>query len=256
MPAYGHHPQKDPLSIPHSDFRRSYDKANPSPVTPAVTGIIYPSTPLDSITEADTSIYRAPANRFYTHPNVAASTIDDGAPRPLSDSHTLDQLWGTIREQKERKMAKERPKVQSLEEMAHELSLEQHPIDIPVLESHASVPKSLKKQKSISSFRESSDGRSIVATFDLPNVAKQDVHVSFQRSRLVVTWATAELSEWEEDGVIMRERLERMFHRTLPLPEGTKFEEIRGLMNGRQLSLRYPNMRCVRVEPRSRSGDS
>lgn len=256
MPAYSHNPQRDPLSIPHSGFRRSYDKANPSPVTPAVTGIIYPSTPLDSITEADTSIYRAPANRFYTHPNVAASTIDDGAPRPLSDSHALDELWGSIREQKERKMAKERPKVQSLEEMAHELSLEQPPIDIPVLESHVSIPKSLKKQKSISSFRESSDGRSIVATFDLPDVAKQDVHVSFQRSRLVVTWATAELSEWEEDGVIMRERLERMFHRTLPLPEGTKFEEIRGLMNGRQLSLRYPNMRCVRVEPRSRSGES
>ncbi|KAF8071912.1 hypothetical protein FPV67DRAFT_1387465, partial [Lyophyllum atratum] len=238
----------------------SYDKANPSPVTPAVTGIVYPSTPLDSITEADTSIYRAPSNRFYTHPNIAASTIDDGAPRPLSNSQALDQLWGTLREQKERKMAKERPKVQSLEEMAHEmaneLSSEQHPIDIPVLESAVSIPKSLKKQKSISSFRESSDGRSIVATFDLADVAKQDIHVSFQRNRLVVTWATAELSEWEEDGVIMRERLERMYHRTLPIPEGTKFEEIRGLMNGRQLSLRYPNMRCLRVEPRSRSGDS
>ncbi|KAF5382209.1 hypothetical protein D9615_004382 [Tricholomella constricta] len=257
MPAYAQNTRRDPLSIPHDSINRSYDKANPSPVTPAVTGIIYPSTPLDSITEADTSIYRAPPNRLYTHPNVAASTIDDGAPRPLSDGHSLDQLWGTIRQQKELKMAKERPKVQSLEELANELSLEQHPIDIPVLESQASVPKSLKKQKSISSFRESTDGRSIVATFDLHDVAKQDVHVSFQRNRLVVTWATAELTEWEEeDGVLMRERLERMFHRTLPLPEGTKFEEIRGLMNGRYLTLRYPNMRCLRVEPRSRSGES
>ncbi|KAG6842331.1 hypothetical protein C0991_010620 [Blastosporella zonata] len=121
-----------------------------SPVTPAVTGIIYPSTPLDSITEADTSIYNAPPNHFYNHPNKAASTIEDGGPRPLSEGHSLDQLWGTIRQQKERKMAKEKPKVQSLEEIANDLSVsEQRPVDIPVLESHLSDPKSLKKRKSM-----------------------------------------------------------------------------------------------------------
>ncbi|RDB26265.1 hypothetical protein Hypma_006610 [Hypsizygus marmoreus] len=258
MPAYTHHHlnRREALTIPADGGSRTFDKANPSPVTPAVTGIVYPSTPLDSITEADSSHYRMPSNRFYTHPNIAASTLDDGAPRPLSEGHSLDQLWGTIRQQKELKMAKERPKVQSLEEMANELSLEPNPVDIPVLESQPSAPRSLKKQKSISSFRESTDGRSIVATFDLPNVEKQDIHVSFQRTRLVVTWATAELSEWEEDGVLMRERFERMYHRTLPLPEGTKFEEVRGVRNGRQLTLRYPNMRCYRVESRSRSGES
>lgn len=74
-----------------------------------------------------------------------------------------------------------------------------------------------------SNFRESTDGRSMVATFEMPpEVGKQDIHLSFQRNRLVVTWETIEVSEWEEDGVVMRERLERMFHRTLPLPEGTR----------------------------------
>lgn len=90
-----------------------------------------------------------------------------------------------------------------------------------------------------STFRESTDGRSIVATFDLPDVAKQDIHVSFQRNRLVVTWATAEISEWEEDGIIMRERLERMFNRTLPLPEGTKVIDQFPYCLDLQLSLRY-----------------
>ncbi|KAG5649771.1 hypothetical protein H0H81_002097 [Sphagnurus paluster] len=256
MPAYTQNTRKEHLTIPnHNGAQRSQDRTNPSPIT-AVTGIIYPSTPLDNITEADTSVYRAPPNRFYNHPNVAASAIEDAAPRPLSDSNSLDHLWGAIRQQKELKMAKERPKVQSLEEMANDLSLEQqYPIDIPVLES-GSAPKSIKKQKSISSIRESTDGRMMVATFDLRDVAKEDVHVSYQRNRLIITWATAEISEWEEDGVVMRERLERIYNRTLPLAEGTKFEEIRGLMNGRQLTLRYPNMRCMRVEPRSRSGES
>jgi HSP20 family molecular chaperone IbpA len=53
-------------------------------------------------------------------------------------------------------------------------------------------------------------------------VAKNDVHVSFQRNRLIITWGTVEVFETEEDGQIVRERRERFFHRTLPLPEGTR----------------------------------
>lgn len=54
-------------------------------------------------------------------------------------------------------------------------------------------------------------------------VEKQDVHISFQRSRLVVTWLTVEMIEYEEeDGIVYRERYERSHHRTIPLPEGTR----------------------------------
>lgn len=73
------------------------------------------------------------------------------------------------------------------------------------------------------SFRESTDGRSIVATFMLPQgLSKQDVHVSFRRDRLIVTWETAEIQEWQEADGLVRERLVRVFHRTIPLAEGTR----------------------------------
>ncbi len=56
-----------------------------------------------------------------------------------------------------------------------------------------------------------------------PEVEKQNVHISFQRNRLVVTWATVEMIEYEEeDGVVYRERYEQSHHRTIPLPEGTR----------------------------------
>lgn len=106
-------------------------------------------------------------------------------------------------------------------------------------------------------------------------VTKENVHVSFQRNRLVVTWVTVEISEFqEEEGYIVRERHERNLQRTLPLPEGTRvrlntfsfltspnsnvtqFEEITGAMSGRHLLLRYPNSRSFRVENRSVSGGS
>jgi len=279
--------------MPTYAVNHKLDKVVPSPVTPAVTGIDYPSNE-DASTELDS--YRPPrgfARGLYTHPNIAGSTIDDVEP-PV-DARSLDLLWGSIRQEKEKKMAKERPKVQSLEEIAQDLlAVDQIPVQVPVMESPpVSVPKSMRKQKSMyvlvlllrtaltlgllgyrSNFRESTDGRAIVATFDLPEVAKQDIHISFQRNKLVLTWETGEITEWEEeDGVVLREHVRKMYNRTIPLPEGTrvrnhefrvsstadrpiKFEEIHAQMTSRGLILRYPNMRCYRVEARSRSGDS
>jgi hypothetical protein len=102
------------------------------------------------------------------------------------------------------------------------------------------------------------------------DVPKENIHVSFQRHRLVVTWATLEIDEWEEeDGVVVREKYEKNYQRTFPLPEGTRvchvfvhpylsvaysppqFEEINGAMRGKYLLLKYPNCRAFRVEGRS-----
>jgi len=235
---------------------RRGDRAIQSPVTPAVTGIDYPSND-DASTEIDLYNSRGMARGLYTHPNIAGSSIDDV--EPPADARSLNLIWDTIRQEKEKKMAKERAKVQSLEEAAHELlAVEQAPVHVPLMESPpVSAPKSAKKQKSLSSFRESTDGRAIVATFELPEVDKQDIHLSFQRNKLVLTWEVGEMNEWEEaDGVFCREFVRKMYHRTLPLPEGTRFEEIHAQMNGRGLILRYPNMRCYRVDALSRSGDS
>ena len=152
MPAYNRHgSNRNALAIPDDANIRAVNKTNPLPPTPAVTGIIYPSSsPMDAPTETESTRYRPPPNRFYRHPNVAASSIDD-VPESVADGQSLDQLWGSIRQQKEQKMAKERPKIQSLEEAVNEVPSE-HPqagVDVPVLESQASGRKSLQKQKSM-----------------------------------------------------------------------------------------------------------
>ena len=124
----------------------------PSPVTPAVTGIDYPgddlSTDIESRPQARNYSHHA---ALYTHPNIAGSSIDDV--EPPQDAHSLDQLWDTIRLEKERKMAKERPKVQSLEDVAQELLVQDHrAMQIPVIESSPpliSTLKSVKRQKSM-----------------------------------------------------------------------------------------------------------
>ncbi|KAH6909100.1 hypothetical protein BKA70DRAFT_1277460 [Coprinopsis sp. MPI-PUGE-AT-0042] len=233
------------------------DKRN-SPVTPAVTGIDYPFDDA-STTDVD-SRPRGHQSQFYTMANVAASNIGDVTDLPAGNPG-LDEVWNSIRQDKSRKMAKEKPKVQSLEEVTQELLyIDQGPLpNAPIIESHnGSAPKSPRRQRSISNFRESQDGRSMVATFEMPpEVAKQDVHISFQRNRVVITWSYAEIIEWKENGVFNKERIEKYYNRTLPLPEGTRYEEIHAQMTNRGLIVRYPNSRCLRVDGgRNRSGES
>lgn len=240
--------------MPPYTGNRKDDKTHHTPITPAVTGIDYPSN--DVSTQPDSHRPPRPNGRgFYTHPNIGGSTIEDV--EPPADARSLDLLWDTIRQEKEKKMAKERPKVQSLEEMVQEMLVVEHaPMAVPLESPPISAPKTARRHKSISDFRESTDGRAIVATFELPDVAKEDIHLSFQRNKLILTWEIGELHEWEEDGVVFRELIRSVHHRTLPLPEGTRFQEIRAQMTSRGLVLRYPNMRCYRVDGHSRSAES
>lgn len=133
--------------MPVHTGNRKDAKINPAPVTPAVTGIDYPTVE-DGSTERDS--HRPPrpnARGFYTHPNTGGSTIEEVGPPP--DARSLDLLWDTIRQDKEKKMAKERPKVQSLEEMFEMLAIDQVPMAVPLDSPPISAPKSTRRHKSM-----------------------------------------------------------------------------------------------------------
>lgn len=127
-------------------------KAPDSPATPAVTGIMYPS-PVDVPTEMESAHYRRQnymADPSFLSQNADEFPVDDDTEPRTDKNSSLDQLWGTIRQEKERKMAKERPKVKSLEEPQHEIpgSVPDLPsIEIPVFESAGR--QQMKKQKSM-----------------------------------------------------------------------------------------------------------
>jgi len=138
------------LAIPPEILSGPSDKANTSPITPAVTGILYPTASAYSATEPGSSRYEALPTRLYRHPNVGGSTLCGGnMGSVVIDENHLDQLWGTIRQQKEHKMAKERPKVQSLEEPGKDASMDHHPVEIPVDSHPTSGTRSLKKKKTM-----------------------------------------------------------------------------------------------------------
>lgn len=62
----------------------------------------------------------------------------------------------------------------------------------------------------------------MTATFELQGVNKSDVHVSYQNDKVVISWESVTTAERMEGDRLIRERKEKKYARTLPLPEGTK----------------------------------
>lgn len=183
---------------------------------------------------------RTPPDRsFATHIHSQSTSDDDDSLEPagVADYRTLDQLWGSIRQQKEVKMAKEPSKIKSFEAVTPEEEEEEVPIPSPPATSRPA----LRRRRSIVSYKES--GTDMVAILDMQGLSKQDIHVSYQRDRLVVTWEMVEVLDVEENGHLVRERRHKVHTRHIELPPGTKFERVRAAMGSRHLVLRYPNPR-------------
>ncbi|KAJ7126952.1 hypothetical protein C8R44DRAFT_874056 [Mycena epipterygia] len=230
--------------------------------------------------------------------NFIEISSDISTPPQLDDSVALDDLWNSLRLEKELKMNKERPKVKSLEEYKLTTAIINAPSPLPRPESRLrisdptpdpesrpspSVPsartperrslledvlgndrgslvrtpspvlaKTPKKKKSITIFRTSPEKNYVVAIFDLRGVEKDDIRVTFRRDHIMVSWEKWEVENWEEEDCIARRTIERVYHRVVPLAEGTKFRDIYGTMKGEDLLLRYP---LVGING-SRSGES
>ena len=62
----------------------------------------------------------------------------------------------------------------------------------------------------------------VTATFELPGVSKDNVHIDVNNGRLTVAAETNQSTEHEERGYAVRERRYGKFSRTLQLPQGVK----------------------------------
>ncbi|KAJ7274354.1 hypothetical protein B0H12DRAFT_1088293 [Mycena haematopus] len=105
----------------------------------------------------------------------------------------------------------------------------------------AKTPR-VKKKKSIVSYHTLPAKNYSIAVFDLRGVDKDDVRVTFKTDNsILVSWEKWEVETWEEEDCIARRTVERVYHRVIPLAEGTKFRDIHCTINEKEdLILRYP----------------
>ncbi|TFY71150.1 hypothetical protein EVG20_g1853 [Dentipellis fragilis] len=239
---YARHPMPHD---PGNDFYRSwaaFDRIfTTQPSSPELYGDEY-----DDVRTARQERPMAPEP--FSTPYTSHASSSSTEPETVVNSESLDRVWSEVRKTKERAMAASPSKIESLGVRS---GSEQ---TLPAAAHHAAPRPHLKRHKSIVNFKESRDGRMMTATFELPGVPKEDMHVSYQVDRLVITWRTVTVTDRVEGGRYLRDREEKKFSRTIPLPSGTKFEEVQASRDHRRLALTYPNMRAVRAKPRPLDG--
>ncbi|THH15698.1 hypothetical protein EW146_g4817 [Bondarzewia mesenterica] len=236
----------DDAAADDDDYFRSWEAFDRVFTTQPVS----PGNPNDIQTRFPETSDRPMAPEPFSTPHYSQASTSSAGPSTPADSDSLDRVWSEVMRKKERAMAVSPSKIKSLEVLSASDQLSQAaPASPPI-----TVKPRLKRQKSNVTFKESSDGRRVVAVFDLPGVKKQEMHVSYQVDRLVVTWQTIKVTERMEGGTLLRDREQKKYSRTILLPEGTKhlfcvgqFEEVHASRDHQRLMLTYPNMRaCMR----------
>ncbi|KAI0326646.1 hypothetical protein GY45DRAFT_1356178 [Cubamyces sp. BRFM 1775] len=157
---------------------------------------------------------------------------DFGEPSPPGDN-SLDTVWEAVLSAKSKDLAASPSKVKSLDE---------------TIVAEPPPKKKVPKRKSRVDIKESLDGKNLTVTFDLAGVKKQDMHVSFRATRLIVSWKVERVAEKREGNAVVRDREVRKYSHTIPLPEGTKFEDVRASRDGQRLKLTIPNSKCIRAD--------
>ena len=61
----------------------------------------------------------------------------------------------------------------------------------------------------------------MTATFELPGLSKDKVHIDVQNGNLAVSGESTQSSEQQEQGYAVKERKSGRFVRTIKLPDGT-----------------------------------
>ena len=89
---------------------------------------------------------------------------------------------------------------------------------------------------------ENKESNEITATFELPGLNKEDVVIDLHNNRLIISGETKFEKNTEENGYVVKERRRGKFSRTLPLPTGTKAEEIKASMENGVLTVTFPKV--------------
>jgi len=87
---------------------------------------------------------------------------------------------------------------------------------------------------------ENAENNTVTATFELPGIKKEDVHIETLPGRLRISAECKMSEEHEKDGYAIRERHFGKYARTLQLPQGVKDEEIKANMENGVLTVTFP----------------
>ncbi|KAA1468043.1 small heat shock protein [Dentipellis sp. KUC8613] len=87
---------------------------------------------------------------------------------------------------------------------------------------------------------ENAETNTVTASFELPGLKKEDVHIDVHNNTLTVSGESTVSSERDESGYALRERRFGKFSRVLALPQGVKAEDVKASMDDGVLTVSFP----------------
>ncbi|KAG8691436.1 hypothetical protein FRC11_003943 [Ceratobasidium sp. 423] len=96
--------------------------------------------------------------------------------------------------------------------------------------------------KTRSSFTETEHNGIVSLVFELPGIPKSDIKVKFATQKISVAWQKVTVEEKAEGERLIRERVEKKYLRTIPIPPAVPFDTIRAVLQDERLTVTYPRV--------------
>ncbi|KAJ7194526.1 small heat shock protein [Mycena pura] len=87
---------------------------------------------------------------------------------------------------------------------------------------------------------ENTGANTVTATFELPGIKKEDVHIETLPGRLRISAESKISEEHQKGGHVIRERRFGKYARTLQIPQGIKASQIKASMENGVLTVTFP----------------
>lgn len=89
---------------------------------------------------------------------------------------------------------------------------------------------------------EDKERNEMTVTFELPGMKKDAVSIDIQNNRLTVSGRSALSNDLGREGYSVQERRYGSFSRTIPIPPGTKPENVKANMEHGILTVKFPSI--------------
>lgn len=203
-------------SFKWDQFEKMFDEA----FTPR--GSLY--APSDSARGRSPDPMRSPRSRSTGPPLGTSRTA--GAPVPPEEGE-FDRLWNDAR--RVRKTTTTRKRIVQRADSAD-------------TDPEVDQLGRMGRRKTKNNFTETERNGIVTLVFELPGIPKSDVKVKFSTQKITVAWQKTTVEDKSEGERLIRERIEKKYLRSIPIPPAVPFDTVRAVLQDERLTITYPRV--------------
>ncbi|CAE6435476.1 unnamed protein product [Rhizoctonia solani] len=187
-------------------------------------------TPRGSVGSSDTGSSSRRSLDPSHHPDARTKpTAPSATTTPPPEEGEFDRLWNDARRVRKTTTTRKRVVTRSSDSADTDAEVD----EMGQLRSRA---------KTRSSFTETEHNGIVSLVFELPGIPKSDIKVKFAAQKISVAWQKVTVEEKAEGERLIRERVEKKYLRTIPIPPAVPFDTIRAVLQDERLTVTYPRV--------------